>query len=172
MMSLIPTKTITLTLAAGALLLSGCGKSDAPVATEPTAAVPSANGVREIEITANDSMKFSVTEIRAQAGEKLRVTMTNMGNMPKQAMGHNWVLLVPMDDAAVTALAQSAAANTPEYVPADAAKIVVYTKLLGPKQTDTVEFAAPATPGEYPFVCTFPGHAALMRGKLIVAPKS
>lgn len=171
MMSLIPSRTLTLTLATGALLLAGCGKSDAPASGTTAAAAPAANAVREIEITANDAMKFSVTEIRAQAGEQLRVTLTNLGNMPKQAMGHNWVLLVAMDDAAVVALAQGAAANAPEYMPADATKIIAHTKLLGPKQSDTVEFNAPATPGVYPFVCTFPGHAALMRGKLIVAAK-
>jgi azurin len=168
-MKIIPSLFLTL-MAGGALFVAGCSKSEAG-ATDATAAAPAANGVREIEITADAPMTFSVAEIRAQAGEKLRVAFTNLGRMPKQAMAHNLVVLVPMDDAAVNALAQSAAANTPEYLPADAAKIVVHTRLLGPKETDTIEFAAPATAGMYPFVCTFPGHAALMRGKLIVTAK-
>ncbi len=167
--------TLVLPLVAGAaLLLAGCGKSEAPAAgTVPAATqAPAADGVKVVSITADDTMKFSVTEIRAVAGEKVRVTFKNVGRMPKQAMGHNWVLLVPMPDSEVLALAQAAAARAPEYLPADAAKILAHTKLLGPNESDTVEFTAPAAPGEYPFVCTFPGHAALMKGKLIVAPKS
>ncbi len=161
-------------LAAGALLLSACGKSEAPAAGAAPAAAqtPAADGVKTVSLTADDSMKFSVTEIRAVAGEKVRVTFKNVGRMPKQAMGHNWVLLVPMADNEVLALAQAAAARAPEYQPADATKVLAHTKLLGPNESDTVEFTAPATPGDYPFVCTFPGHAALMKGKLIVAPKS
>lgn len=155
----------------GALLLAGCGKSEAPAGTAPAAA-PAADGVRNVAITADDTMKFSVTEIRAQPGEKLRVSLKNVGRMPKQAMGHNWVLLVPLPDNEVLALAQAAAARVPEYLPADAAKVLAHTRLLGPNESDTIEITAPATPGEYPFVCTFPGHVALMRGKLIVAPKS
>lgn len=165
--------TLVLPLVAGtALLLAGCGKSEAPAAASAVAAAPAAEGVKVVSITADDTMKFSVTEIRAVAGEKVRVTFKNVGRMPKQAMGHNWILLVPMVDNEVLALAQAAAARAPEYLPADAAKILAHTKLLGPNESDTVEFTAPATPGDYPFVCTFPGHAALMKGKLIVAPKS
>lgn len=165
--------SLFLPLVAGAvLLLAGCGKSEAPAAAAPAAApAPTADGVKAVSITADDTMKFNVTEIRAVTGEKVRVTFKNVGRMPKQAMGHNWVLLVPMADNEVLALAQAAAARAPEYVPADAAKIIVHTKLIGPNESDTVEFTAPATPGEYPFVCTFPGHAALMKGKFIVAPR-
>lgn len=159
------------TVAGSALLLAGCGKSEAPASAAP-AATPPADGVRTVAITADDAMKFSVTEIRAQPGEQLLVSLKNVGRMPKQAMAHNWVLLVALPDAEVLALAQGAAARMPDYLPADAAKILAHTRLLGPNESDTVELTAPATPGEYPFVCTFPGHAALMRGKLIVAPKS
>lgn len=154
--------------ASAALFLGGCSKSEAPAAS--AAAPAAADGTVAVEITADDTMKFSVTEIRARAGDKIRVTLTNLGRMPKQAMGHNWVLLTPMPDADVLALAQGAAARAPEYIPADATKILAHTKLLGPKEGDTVEFTAPTQPGDYPFVCTFPGHAAMMRGKLIVGP--
>jgi azurin len=159
-------------VAGAALLLTGCGKSEAPATGAGPAATPAADGVKAVSITADDTMKFNVTEIRAQAGEKLRVTFKNVGRMPKQAMGHNWVLLVPMSDHELMALAQAAAARAPEYVPADATKVLAHTKLLGPNESATVDFSAPAAPGEYPFVCTFPGHAALMKGKLIVTPKS
>lgn len=159
---------ILLALAAGStLLFTGCGKSEAP--STSVAAAP-ADGVRTIEITANDAMKFSLTEIRARSGEKIRVALTNMGRMPKQAMGHNWVLLTPMDDAAALAFANTAATRMPDYLPEDKSAVLAHTKILGGGETDTIEFTVPAAPGAYPFLCTFPGHAALMRGKLIVGP--
>lgn len=158
------TDLLTFLIVAGAaLLLSACGKSDASASAAPTV-----DGVRTVAISADDAMKFSLTEIRARAGEKIRVTLTNAGRMPKQAMGHNWVLLTPRDDAAVMAFAASAAAKMPEYLPDDRSAVLAHTKVLGGGESDTIEVTAPAQPGEYPFVCTFPGHAALMKGKLVV----
>lgn len=159
--------------ALAALLLSACGKSETPAATAVPAAPPSAHApaqkAREIEITANDSMKFDVLEIRAKPGEALSVTLTNLGTMPKFSMGHNWVLLAA--DVKVEAFANDAstAAKT-EYVPASYRdRVIAATKLLGPKQSDTVVFNAPKQPGRYPFVCSFPGHFQVgMKGELIV----
>lgn len=148
-----------------ALWFAGCNKSEAPATRATTAP---ADGAVSVEITANDTMKFSVTEIRAAAGQKVRVAFTNLGHTPKQAMGHNWVLFTIMPDADLTGLVQGAASRAPDYLPADASKILAHTKLLGPGESDAIEFVSPTQPGDYPFVCTFPGHAALMRGKLIV----
>lgn len=162
----LPRLLLPLILGAAALL-SGCGKSEAPAS--PSAAAPAAGGVRTIEITASDAMKYSLTEIRVRAGEKFQLKLTNIGQMPKTAMGHNWVLLKPMDDAAVMAFAMSGAAKMPVYLPDDLSAVLAHTKILGGGESDTIEVTAPAQPGDYPFICTFPGHAALMKGKLVVA---
>jgi azurin len=161
----LPTRILLVLAAGSSLLFTGCGKSEAPVSA--AAGVP-ADGVRTIEITANDAMKFSVTEIHAQPGEKLRIALTNLGRMPKQAMAHNWVLITPRDDAAVLSFANALAGRMPDYLPEDKSAVLAHTKLLGGGEADTVEFTVPTAPGAYPFLCTFPGHAALMRGKLIV----
>ena len=87
-----------------ATLVAGCS---APPAGESGATAPASSGAsptaaapatqvhdgRAIEITGNDTMKFSVTEITAKPGEKLSVTLVNIGTTPKFSMGHNWVLL-------------------------------------------------------------------------------
>ena len=39
--------------------------------------------------------------------------------------------------------------------------------MLGGGEETTIEFEAPAK-GEYTFICSFPGHYALMNGKFIV----
>ncbi|HEU5078425.1 MAG TPA: plastocyanin/azurin family copper-binding protein [Opitutaceae bacterium] len=163
---------------AGGLLLAGCGKTDnaantaatpPPAAAKaPVAADKPATG-RAIAITANDTMKFNVTELHAKAGEALAVTLTNEGSVPKFSMGHNWVLVAEDTDLNAFA-ADSATAATTEYIPASFNdKVIAATKLLGPKESDTVLFYAPKKPGHYPFLCAFPGHMQVgMKGELIV----
>jgi azurin len=134
------------------------------------AAAPSirADEEKKVQIQANDLMKFDVTNIDAMAGQKITVTLTNVGKLPKIAMAHNFVLLKAGTD--VSAFA-SAALNHQEagYMPPEMAdKVIISTKLLGPGETDTVTFTAPA-PGTYDYICSFPGHAlAGMRGTLTV----
>ncbi len=114
-------------------------------------------------------MKFSLTRIEVKAGQDVKVTFTNTGTLPKQAMGHNWILLKKgvapktVADAAITAAAT-------DYVPANQAdNIIVHTKLLGPKQSEEVSFKAPSEPGEYHFLCSFPGHfVSGMTGVVVV----
>lgn len=137
------------------------------IRAENTAAPAAAAAVRTVSVTANDQMKFNLSEIRAKTGEKIKVTLKNEGSVPKAAMAHNWVLLKPMNDEGVNAFSMAAMQKAPEYLPADKSAIVAHTKLLGPGESDTVEFTAPAA-GQYPFICSFPGHSALMKGKLIV----
>lgn len=159
-----------LSVLAASFALVGCGRSDAPASTTAAAApaAPAAEGKRVIDITADDTMKFNVTEIRAKPGETLRVTLKNQGQMPKQVMAHNWVLLKPMSDADLNAFAMKASSIAPEYLPGDRSAVIVHTKLLGGGESDSIEFNAPAAAGEYPFLCTFPGHFAIMKGKLTV----
>jgi len=122
---------------------------------------------REIEITANDQMKFSVAAIEAKAGEQLKVTLKNIGTLPKEAMGHNWVLLKPGTDLNAFAMAAMTAKDS-DYVPAaHKDKVVAFIKVLGPKQTADATFSLSA-PGEYPFICSFPGHYMLMKGTITV----
>ena len=140
-----------------------------PTATTPAAATPTASkaGGRTIEITANDQMKFSVATIEAKAGEEITVKLSNVGSLPKEAMGHNWVLLKKGTD--VNAFAQAAmTAKDTDYVPSSMKdKVVAFIPVLGPKQTKDVTFKAPDA-GEYTFICSFPGHFMLMKGTLTV----
>ncbi len=163
-----------------AVLAGGCSSpapsdsaSPAPAAGAPAPAAAPAAAVhdgRAIEITGNDTMKFNITEIKASPGEKLSVTLVNIGTTPKFSMGHNWVLVVAGIDIQPFLVA-SAEAVTTDYVPwaTQKDKILAATKLLGPKERDTVTFTAPTTPGRYEFLCSFPGHYQVgMRGVLIV----
>ena len=68
----------------------------------------------------------------------------------------------------LNAFAQAASAVGPEKEHLhDASKTIAATKLVGGGESVTVEFDAPAA-GTYEFLCTFPGHFAIMKGKFIV----
>jgi azurin len=126
---------------------------------------------RTIKIRAgvDNAMKYDVVNLSAGPGETLKVVLTNASVLPKEVMGHNWVLLkAGTDPIAFAAAAVSEAANG--YIPARMKdKIVAVIGLLGPNETGEIMFKAPDAPGEYPFVCTFPGHGQIgMKGVLMV----
>jgi azurin len=122
---------------------------------------------RVIEITANDQMKFSVATIDAKVGEELQVVLSNVGTLPKEAMGHNWVLLKPGTDVTAFATAAVTARDT-DYVPAAMKdKVAAWIKVLGPKQKADTTFKLTAA-GDYTFICSFPGHFMLMKGVIKV----
>lgn len=159
------------------LALSGCGQKGPATtgqpATEPASSSSPANastssGVRTIEITANDQMKFSLNSITAKPGEELHVVLTNAGSMAKEVMAHNWVLLKAGSDVIAFSGAAATARDTNYIPPALKDQVLAKIDLLGPHQTGEVTFKAPEQPGEYPFLCSFLGHAALMHGTLTV----
>lgn len=166
---------IILSLLACSLVLTGCGKKEAApesaaAAPAPTpAAAPAAPAPAVIEITANDSMKFNLTRFEVAAGQEVKLILTNLGTMPKAAMGHNLIIL--KKDADVKAYADAAImAAATEYVPAAKAdQVIAHTKLLGPKQSEEITFKAPAEAGDYPFLCSFPAHfLSGMKGVMVV----
>jgi azurin len=157
---------LILSLCAVSLLLAGCGKKNESAATPAVAANAAA---APVEFTANDSMKYNLTRFEVKAGQEVTLSLTNMGNMVKAAMAHNWVLLKKGADAKAFADAAVMAAATDYMPPALADQVIAHTKMLGPKQTDEIKFTAPTEPGEYVFLCTFPAHfVAGMTGVMVV----
>ncbi len=122
---------------------------------------------RVIEITANDQMKFSVATMQAKPGEELKVVLKNVGTLPKEAMGHNWVLLKAGVDVTAFATAAMTAKDTDYIPPAKKGDVLASIPVLGPKKEAETTFKAPAA-GDYTFICSFPGHYMLMKGTLTV----
>lgn len=120
----------------------------------------------EITIESNDQMQFNLDEIKAEAGQTVVLTLKHVGKLPKAAMGHNWVLLTPGTDIQTFGAAASKAAGN-DYIPEDTDDVIVHTKVIGGGQETTIEFTAPEV-GTYDYICSFPGHYALMKGKFIV----
>lgn len=129
-------------------------------------AVKEDNNIAEIVISGDDLMRFDQTEIKVKAGQKVKITLRHKGKLGVNIMGHNFVLLkkgVNMADFA----GQAAASQNNQYIPKGTEDVIAYTSIIGGGQTTTVEFDSPQT-GTYDFLCSFPGHYALMKGKFIV----
>ncbi len=124
----------------------------------------------EVLLTGNDQMKYNKDLIEVTEGQNVKLTFKHVGELPKEAMGHNFVLLTPGTD--VDEFAQSAITHqdTDYLPPSGMDNIIAHTTMLGGGESDEIEFAAPA-PGTYDFICTFPGHYGVMRGKFVVKPK-
>ena len=137
-------------LACSALLYFVTGCSRAPEAPP-----------KEVTIQADDKMRYDVTAFDASPGQKISVTIKNIGTTPKFSMGHNFVML---DRTINTGNVQSAFLDkasieaSHDYVPPGAKEVLAHSKLLGPGESEVVTFNAPYIPGEYLYLCSFPGH--------------
>jgi len=122
--------------------------------------------IANIVITGNDVMKFNTNEIKVKSGQKVKLTLRHIGKLDIKIMGHNFVILKKDVDISEFA-ALAASANDNQYIPKDSEDILVHTDLIGGGQTTSIEFDAPEA-GTYSFLCSFPGHYAMMKGTFIV----
>jgi len=124
------------------------------------------NDVNKIVITSDDYMKFNTSKITVKSGKLVKLTLKHIGKLDVQLMGHNFVLL--KDNVDIIEFANKAAmASKNQYIPVESDEVIVYTDMIGGGQETTIEFLPPDV-GVYNFICSFPGHYAMMKGKFIV----
>ena len=116
--------------------------------------------------TIPEAMRYDHEWIHADPGESLRLVFENHCRMQ-----HNWVLCEPGSgitmEVARAAWVLGDAAMAREYVPEHPA-VREATALVNPGESVHMDFTAPDKPGDYPYVCTLPGHALTMTGVLHV----
>ena len=123
-------------------------------------------GVVNVSMITNDRMKFNLREITVKAGQKIKLTLTHTGKLDKRMMGHN-VVFLNKGTKLSTFASKAAAAKDNDFIPEGTTAVLAHTKMLGGGETTTIEFTAPEA-GSYDYICSFPAHYALMKGKLIV----
>lgn len=138
----------------------GAQKEEEPKAEE------SDSNVAEVVISADDTMRYDLSEIKVKAGQKVKLTLRHKGKMDINVMGHNFVLLKKGVDL-VDFATKAATFKANDYIPEGTDAVIAHTDLIGGGQTTTIEFDAPEV-GTYDFLCSFPGHYAMMKGKFIV----
>ncbi|TWU51651.1 DUF6797 domain-containing protein [Rubripirellula reticaptiva] len=121
---------------------------------------------RKIEIVTGQNLAFATKQFRVKANEPISLRLSNPDVVP-----HNWVLVRPGTLKQVGELGNRLIADptavSRHYIPETDA-VLVHTDIVDPGDEQTVNFIAPAAPGNYPFLCTFPGHWMVMNGTMIV----
>lgn len=114
--------------------------------------------------TVPERLMYDVKELTVKAGKKIRLTFVNSDFMP-----HNIMLVNPgkADEVGMKAMALGAKGFEVGFVP-ESGDILWSSKLLDKDKEQVIEFAAPASPGDYPYICSFPGHHIIMRGTMKV----
>ena len=109
-------------------------------------------------------MRYDRSTITVKAGSTIKWSFYNNDDMP-----HNVVIVKPgkADAVGKAALAMGVQGMAKNYVPSSD-DVLYHTRLMPPGTDESLYFTAPTTPGTYQYVCTFPGHAQVMRGTLRV----
>jgi len=123
--------------------------------------------VRVIRIkTVEEEMRYDIPYFAVEAGKSVQIVLENHDLMP-----HNLVVTVPEALKEVAQLGLQAGPNNGwknlPYVP-ESEKVLYATAMVPADQQATLTFTAPSTPGEYPYVCTFPQHWYRMYGVMVV----
>ncbi len=112
--------------------------------------------------TVPHQMLYDKKEFTVAAGQPVAVVFQNNDLMP-----HNFVIGAPGSLEAIGTAAEAMAlqpgAQEKSFVP-ELPAVLQVIRLLLPGETATLRFVAPSAPGDYPFVCTFPGHWRVMNG--------
>jgi azurin len=119
-------------------------------------------------VDSTDMMTFSTKSLTVSKSCKtFTLTLTHSGSLPRQVMGHNWVLAKQADAAGVASDGMTAGLDN-GYLKPDDPRIIAHTRLIGGGEQDTVKFDVSKldTGEQYQFICTYPGHIAMMKGAL------
>lgn len=117
-----------------------------------------------IQLATEPGLQYDQNLITVQAGSRIAFTFENDDDM-----AHNVVITLPesADSVGEAAMNLGLDADALEFVPR-MDEVLFHTSMLQPGQSETIYFEIPDTPGDYDFVCTFPGHHISMRGVLRV----
>lgn len=125
----------------------------------------------ELEVGVADNMTFTPGALTVSASqcETVTVTLIHSGNLPRNAMGHNWVLSKSAEAQAVAQAGWTAGLDNQYLKPGDA-RIIAATDIIGGGQTASVTFNTSdlTVGGDYTFFCSFVGHFAMMKGTFTV----
>jgi putative membrane-bound dehydrogenase-like protein len=129
------------------------------------ASLAEAEVVLELGVIPNE-MKYDQTALRVPAGAMVEIRFRN-----QDFMQHNLLIITPGSleevGAAADAMASASDAAERQYIP-EIPEVLFKTPLVDPDSEYLLRFRAPTQAGEYPFVCTFPGHWRMMNGILTV----
>ena len=145
------------------LLLKSFGRL-LPLSSSLFFAIPHAEA-KKVTVGVEPGLQYDPKVLHVQPGAEVELTFDNVDEMM-----HNFVLVQPGARMEMVEAAIALGADGPEldYVP-KSDKVIASTPVILPGKKGTIRFKAPAKEGQYPYVCTFPGHGFLMHGTLFVS---
>lgn len=124
-------------------------------------------GTCEVNVEATAAMAFNVKEIAVpKKCKEITLNLKNTGTMAKAMMGHNIVITKTSDMQAVIADGNTAGLAS-NYVKLNDARVIGHTPVIGGGESTSVKIKltnVKAAADNYSFFCSFPGHAAVMKG--------
>lgn len=119
---------------------------------------------QSIVIGTKPGLKFDLAQFQVKAGSKVKVVFNNNDDMT-----HNFVVVVPgsAQEVGDVAFNMGLKGSQMQYVP-NTPKVLNHTNLIQPGASETIYFVAPQKPGDYTYLCTYPGHAMVMQGVMKV----
>ncbi|WP_154857540.1 PVC-type heme-binding CxxCH protein [Cyclobacterium xiamenense] len=111
-------------------------------------------------------MKFDKPSFTVKAGQQVTIDFTNDDFMQHNLLVGKAGSLETIGKAA-DELARDPNGVTMNFVP-KIPEVLASTPLVNPETSESLVFTAPNEPGEYPYLCTVPGHWRIMNGIMIV----
>ena len=144
------------------MLLLASGLSAENKAAKPKATA----GTASLRVAMRDGLRFDPPRLKVNPGDAVTLELENADSTHQP---HNFILTLPGKRNEVVKMALEMAEKGParQFVPESPA-ILAHSDLLAPDKTQRLRFTAPAEPGVYPYMCTFPGHGLVMYGALYV----
>ena len=120
-----------------------------------------------ISLDAIGGLKYDKARFSVKAGAKVKLILTN-----KDDMSHNLVITAPgaRMDVVNASMKLGSDGSKMNYIP-KIPEVLWAIPLLLPGESKSITFTAPAKPGLYPYVCTYPGHGFVMFGEMRVTDK-
>jgi azurin len=117
-----------------------------------------------VSVEGVEGLKFNLPAFDVKPGAHVKLDFANTSDML-----HNLVVVKPGTATKVGEQAMRLGLDGAklDYVPRTD-EVLYHTALLEPQKSEAIYFVAPTTPGEYPYVCTFPGHYVTMQGTMRV----
>ncbi|WP_248803569.1 azurin [Pseudomonas sp. MWU13-2100] len=122
----------------------------------------------KVDIDSTDQMSYTVKEISIDKSCKtFTVNLSHSGSLPKNVMGHNWVLSKAADMPGIATDGMAAGIDK-NYLKDGDTRVIAHTKIIGAGEKDSVTFdVSKLAAGEsYVFFCSFPGHNSMMKGEV------
>lgn len=131
----------------------------------------------KLELSGNDQMQFDKKELKLPAecaGKEITITLKHSGKLPKAAMGHNVVVYPDKEEIKNEIMAKGAAAglaaNHVDPALVKDKKVLGFSPVIGGGETTELKLKPKTLEAgqTYGYLCSFPGHGALMNGKLVI----